>query len=282
MEPLIKFATRAGSLAVAAGVVSELCLYDVDGGRRAVIFDKISGIQKQVVGEGTHVRIPFLQEPIIMDIRARPRSIHSSTGTKDLQMVNISLRVLSRPQEEDLPEIYKTLGVDFDDRVLPSLGNEVLKAVVAQYNAEELLSKRAIISQQIRRDLIKRAAHFHLILDDVSITHLTFGREFAKAIEHKQVAQQEAERQSWVVAKSDQERKAAVIRAEGEAEAATLISNAIAKAGNGIIELRRIDTAKEVAGVVGRARNVTYIPGNNGSGSGSSGSNLLLGIGSDK
>lgn len=98
------------------------------------------------------------------------------------------------------------------------LGNEVLKAVVAQYNAEELLSKRAIISQQIRRDLIKRAAHFHLILDDVSITHLTFGREFAKAIEHKQVAQQEAERQSWVVAKSDQERKAAVIRAEGEAE----------------------------------------------------------------
>eukprot|EP00602_Paraphysomonas_sp_CaronLab_P004148 CAMPEP_0185025052 /NCGR_PEP_ID=MMETSP1103-20130426/8158_1 /TAXON_ID=36769 /ORGANISM="Paraphysomonas bandaiensis, Strain Caron Lab Isolate" /LENGTH=283 /DNA_ID=CAMNT_0027558165 /DNA_START=18 /DNA_END=869 /DNA_ORIENTATION=- len=283
MEPVINLAVRAGALAVGAGVFSELCLYDVDGGRRAVIFDKINGIQKQVVGEGTHIRIPFLQEPIIMDIRARPRSIHSSTGTKDLQMVNISLRVLSRPLEEELPEIYKTLGVDFDDRVLPSLGNEVLKAVVAQYNAEELLSKRAIISQQIRRDLIKRAAHFHLILDDVSITHLTFGREFAKAIEHKQVAQQEAERQSWVVAKSDQERKAAVIRAEGEAEAAKLISNAIAKAGNGIIELRRIDTAKEVAGVVSRARNVTYIPGNHGSGSsGSSGSNLLLGIGSDK
>jgi prohibitin 1 len=193
--------------------------------------------------------------------------------------VNISLRVLSRPLESELPEIYKTLGVDFDDRVLPSLGNEVLKAVVAKYNAEELLSKRATISQEIHHDLVKRAKQFHLILDDVSITHLTFGKEFAKAIENKQVAQQEAERQHWVVEKADQERKAAVIRAEGEAAAAELISQAIGKNGNGIIELRRIDTAKEVAAIVGKARNVTYIPGgNNGHDGSKSGPNLLLGL----
>ncbi len=91
-----------------------------------------------------------------------------------------------------------------------------------------------------------------------------------------QVAQQEAERQTWVVAKSDQERKAAIIRAEGEAEAARLISNAIIEAGDGIIELRRIDTAKEVAALVAKAPNVSYIPGGSGSGS-----NLLLGIGKD-
>lgn len=275
MEGLIKFATRAGVLAVGLGITTELCLYDVDGGRRAVIFDKVFGVQEKVVSEGTHFRIPILQEPIIMDIRTKPRTIHSSTGTKDLQMVNLSLRVLSRPQESKLPYIYSQLGIDFEDRVLPSIGNEVLKAVVAQYNAEELLSKRALISQQIRALLKERAEVFHLILDDVSITHLTFGREFAKAIENKQVAQQEAERQTWIVAKSDQERKAAVIRAEGEAEAARLISSAIAQAGNGIIELRRIDTAKEVAATIAKAPNVSYIPG------GASGSNLLLGIGKD-
>lgn len=262
------------------GFISETCLYDVDGGRRAVIFDKLNGgIQQLVIGEGTHFRIPFIQDPIILDVRSRPRTIHSATGTKDLQMVNISLRVLSRPLEEKLPSIYQNLGVDFDDRVLPSLGNEVLKSVVAQYNAEELLSKRAEISQQIRAGLIKRATAFNLILDDVSITHLTFGREFAKAIEQKQVAQQEAERQSWVVARSDQERKAAVIRAEGEAEAANLISDAIQKAGNGIIEIRRIDTAKEVAQTIARSRNVSYIPSTSGGGSGSSGTNLLLNLG---
>lgn len=87
--------------------------------------------------------------------------------------------------------------------------------MVAHYNAEELLSKREQVSIAIRVALVERAAKFNLILDDVSITHLTFGKEFAKAIEHKQVAQQEAETQTYVVAKADQERKAAIIRAEG-------------------------------------------------------------------
>ena len=189
--------------------------------------------------------------------------------------MNISLRVLSRPLEGKLPVIYQTLGTDFDERVLPSLGNEVLKAIVAQYNAEELLSKRELVSAGIRKALIERAAKFNLVLDDVAITHLTFGREFAKAIEHKQVAQQDAERQAYVVAKADQERKAAVIRAEGEAEAAELISKAISKAGNGLIEVRRIDTAKEVAAIVANNRNITFLP------SSDHGNNMLLGVGNN-
>lgn len=224
-----------------------------------------------------HLLIAFLpffpQVPVIMDIRSRPRSIHSVTGTKDLQMVNISLRVLSRPEEEKLPQIYRTLGTDFDERVLPSLGNEVLKAVVAQYNAEELLSKRALVSQGIRDSLVARAGKFGLILDDVSITHLTFGKEFSRAIENKQVAQQEAETQAYVVLKADQERKAAVIRAEGEAEAAELIAKAMNTAGTGLIEVRRIDTAKDVANILSHGKNVTYLPGGKG------GSNMLLNVG---
>ena len=173
--------------------------------------------------------------------------------------------------------IYKTLGTDFDDRVLPSLGNEVLKSVVAQYNAEELLSKRAAVSYEIRRALMERSAQFNLILDDVAITHLTFGKEFAKAIENKQVAQQEAETQAYVVAKADQERKAAIIRAEGEAEAAELISKAMNSAGTGMIEVRRIDTAKEVAAILSRGKNVTYLPNTD-----KGGANMLLSVGAGK
>jgi prohibitin 1 len=248
----------------------------VDAGQRAVIFDKFRGLQEIPVGEGTHFRIPFVQEVRMVDIRSRPRSISSVTGTKDLQMVNISLRVLSRPEETALAKILKTIGSDFDERVLPVIGNEVLKAVVAQHNAEELLSKRASVSKEIRDALIERAAKYDLILDDVAITHLTFGREFSKAIENKQVAQQEAETQAYVVMKSDQERKAAIIRAEGEAEAAELISKAMAHAGNGLIEVRRIDTAKEVAQLLSRSQNVTFLPGGGKNGEGS---NILLNVG---
>ena len=195
-------------------------------------------------------------------------------------MVNIALRILSRPKEQNLPEIYKTLGTDFDDRVLPSIGNEVLKSVVARYNAEELLSKRASVSKEIREELTKRAATFDLILDDVAITHLTFGKEFAKAIENKQVAQQEAETQGWHVARADQERKASIIRAEGEAEAAHLISRAMEAAGTGFIEVRRIDTAREVAGVLARSNNVTYLPSGSGGegGDGNKSPSLLLNV----
>lgn len=277
MDKVLKRLQLGGVVAAGVGIAYEYCLYDVDAGTRAVIFDRFRGISPSVPAEGTHFKWPW-QSPRFIDIRSRPRTINSSTGTKDLQMVNISLRVLSRPVVDKLPHIYQTLGPDFDELIFTNLGNEVLKAVVAQYNAEELLSKRALVSERIRATLVERASKFNLILDDVSITHLTFGREFAKAIENKQVAQQEAETQAYLVAKADQERKAAIIRAEGEAEAAELISKAMLSAGTGLIEVRRIDTAKDVAAILSKSRNVTYLPNTSGGGSGGGGANMLLGI----
>mmetsp|Transcript_12918 Transcript_12918/g.15541 ORF Transcript_12918/g.15541 Transcript_12918/m.15541 type:complete len:288 (-) Transcript_12918:201-1064(-) len=278
---LNRLGSMSGALAVGAFTVNS-CLYNVDGGERAVMFDTLrGGILPDVRGEGTHFMVPVIQRPIIMDIRTKPREIPSVTGTKDLQMVNIKLRVLWRPVEEELPRLYRELGVDFDERVLPSIGNEVLKAIVAQYNAEELLSKRAEVSDRIKQEMMKRAKMFHLKFDDVAITHLTFGVEFMRAIESKQVASQEAERQQWVVKKAEQERIAAVTRAEGEAEAATIITKAMEKTGNAIVEVRRIDAAKEIAAKLARGRNIVYLPGggsgtSGGAGGGSGGSNLLL------
>jgi len=274
MERLLTGVARLGAGVATVSFVGGNCLYNVEGGHRAVMFDQIRGVLPKATTEGTGFKIPVLQTPIIMDVRSRPREIKSVTGTKDLQMVNIYLRVLSRPREDKLPEIWQKLGTNFDDRVLPSVGNEVLKSVVAQYNADQLLSMREQISTQIRDTLTKRADTFNLILDDVSITHLVFGKEFTSAIEQKQVAQQEAERQTYIVAKAEQEKKAAVIRAEGEASAAQVISKALEECGSGLIEVRRIDAAKEVAETLSRARGVTYLP----SGGQGGGANMLLGL----
>lgn len=165
------------------------------------------------------------------------------------------------------------MGLDFDDRVLPSIGNEVLKAVVAQYNAEELLSKRQEVSNEIRKELIQRANHFNLTLDDVAITHLSFGPEYMRAVESKQVAQQDAERQVFILQKAEQEKIATVIRAEGQAKAAELTNAAMEGSGKGIIEVRRIDAAKTIAEKLARNRNVTYLPSG-----GAGGANMLIGI----
>ncbi|KAK9236635.1 band 7 family-domain-containing protein [Lipomyces kononenkoae] len=251
-------------LAVPAAIgvtVAQSAMYDVKGGSRAVIFDRFVGVRQDVVSEGTHFLIPWLQKAVIMDVRTTPRNISTTTGSKDLQMVSLTLRVLHRPVVQHLPLIYQNLGLDYDERVLPSIGNEVLKAIVAQFDAAELITQREIVSARIRDELVKRANEFNIALEDVSITHMTFGKEFTKAVEEKQIAQQDAERARFIVEKAEQERQAAVIRAEGEAEAAETISKALEKAGDGLLLIRRIEASKEIANTLAAAQNVTYIPG---------------------
>ncbi|BFG27059.1 prohibitin-3 mitochondrial [Prunus yedoensis var. nudiflora] len=257
---LTNLARAAFGLGAGATIVNS-ALYTVDGGQRAVLFDRFRGVIDDTVGEGTHFLIPWLQKPYIFDIRTRPHTFSSVSGTKDLQMVNLTLRVLSRPEVSRLPEIFKTLGLEYDEKVLPSIGNEVLKAVVAQFNADQLLTERPHVSALVRESLIRRAKDFNIVLDDVAITHLSYGMEFSRAVEQKQVAQQEAERSKFVVAKTEQERRAAIIRAQGESEAAKLISDATASAGLGLIELRRIEASREVAATLARSPNVSYLPG---------------------
>jgi regulator of protease activity HflC (stomatin/prohibitin superfamily) len=138
----------------------------------------------------------------------------------------------------------------------------------AQFDADQLLTQRESVSRSIRESLNARAAEFHIYLEDVSITHLMFSKEFTMAIESKQVAQQDAERSKFVVLKAEQERQAAIIRAEGESEAARLISSALRKAGTAVIDVRRIDAAKQIADVLSRSRNVVYVPGGGGAGAG--------------
>lgn len=221
--------------------------------------------------------------------------------------------------DNTLTELYRKFGVQYDERILPSIMNEVMKTTVAQYNAEELLTKREAVSasscrparappsavfhgvwysrrppwpkshicllacllahllcggqvsKDIRRGLEERAETFGLKLWDVSITALTFGNEFAKAIEQKQVAEQDAERAKFVVQRTEQEKLSKIIRAKAQAESASLIQEAM-KAGDGVIQLRKIEACKDIAETLAKSRNVVYVPG------GSNGSNILLGV----
>ncbi|KAF3991294.1 hypothetical protein FT663_02795 [Candidozyma haemuli var. vulneris] len=254
---------RISSLAIPAGLTFALVqasIYDVEGGKRAVIFDRLSGVQSKVIGEGTHFAIPWLQKPIIYDVRTKPKTIATTTGSKDLQNVSLTLRVLHRPEVLNLPKIYQTLGLDYDERVLPAIGNEILKSIVAQFDAAELITQREVVSARIRQELSRRANEFNIRLEDVSITHMTFGKEFTKAVEQKQIAQQDAERAKFLVDRAEQERKASVIRAEGEAEAADTVSKALAKAGDGLLKIRRLEASKEIAQTLSGSPSVSYLP----------------------
>lgn len=142
----------------------------VQGGEKAIVFNRIGGLSDKVVGEGTHLVVPWLQIPIIFNVRSRYEEFSSPTGSRgesadgpqnllalryhsashphissflvsaDLQTVQIKLRMLFKPDASRLPHIYSTIGQQYDKKVLPSIANEVLKSTVASGSRLSLMS----------------------------------------------------------------------------------------------------------------------------------------------
>mmetsp|Transcript_17486 Transcript_17486/g.47398 ORF Transcript_17486/g.47398 Transcript_17486/m.47398 type:complete len:295 (-) Transcript_17486:177-1061(-) len=243
-----------GTALLGGSVFVNNSLYTVDAGHLAIKFHRLTGVGSTTYREGVQFMLPWFERPITFDVRARPHTMTTLTGSGDLQMVNISVRSLVRPDPNQLPNIYRNLGMDFEEKVLPSIVNEVLKSVVAQYNASQLVVQRELVSRMIRQRLVERAKDFYILLDDVAITHLSFSPEYEKAIEAKQVAQQQAEQARFLVTKALEEKKRVIIHAEGEQQSAAMIGSAI-KANPGFLDLRRIQVAKEVAGNLSKSSN---------------------------
>jgi len=254
-------AGNAATALIAAGALGYGAfnsVYNVDGGHRAVVFNRLTGMKSTVYGEGLNFNIPWFEHPYIYDIRTRPCNLQTLTGSKDLQMVTIGVRLLHKPDPNKLVSIYQRLGMNYDERILPSIMNECAKAVVARYNANELLTKRDQVSADVRKELLERAAVFNVLLEDVAITHLSFSPEYSRAVEAKQVAQQEAERAKYIVIGAQQEKQTIITKAKGEAESATLIGQSVKK-NPGFMKLRRIDAARDIADIVSTSGNKVYL-----------------------
>jgi regulator of protease activity HflC (stomatin/prohibitin superfamily) len=150
------------------------CLYKVEPGFLAIKFDVLQGVLPKVHREGYHLLLPFIQRPIIYDCRMKNHVFVSVVGTKDLQIVQLKTRLISRPDSEHLPELYRLLGLNFEERVLYSIVYEICGSVISQYNASQLINQRDTISYLVKQKLQEKAKEFYIELDDVALVIYKF------------------------------------------------------------------------------------------------------------
>lgn len=177
------------------------------------------------LGEGLHFKVPLVSSIHLMSIQVQKSEETSEAATKDLQKIHATFALNWNLNPENVVDIYKNIGTETEiaERIIQPAVSEVLKAATAKMTAEEVLQKRIELKQNIDETLIKRLASYNVIVRDVSLVNLDFTGEFNKAVEAKQIAEQDAKKAEYVAMQATNDAKAAVNKAKGQAEA-TLIN----------------------------------------------------------
>ena len=191
-------------------------------------FNRLTGLSDKTYIEGFHLMIPFLEVPIKLRTKVKNYDIHVSTPNRDLQLVNLNARVVYRPDKTKLHKIYATLGNQYDKKVLNTVVAEIIRGIVAQFNAQQLISARDQVSNQIKFSLKQRAALYGVIIDEFAISNLSFSPQYQNAVERKQVAYQQALEAKFRVQQAKQKKKSIIIQAMADAAGIEQIGKEVA------------------------------------------------------
>jgi regulator of protease activity HflC (stomatin/prohibitin superfamily) len=182
---------------------------------------------------GIHLIIPYVNSVELIEIRTQKETANATAASKDLQIVTTEIALNFHIDPSQVDALYRNVGTNYKDRIIDPAMQESIKMVTAQFTAEELIKMRASVKAKVEDAIMKRLRAYNIIMDDqgLSITNFNFSNEFNAAIEAKQVAQQEAEKQRYVLAKAELERQTVITQAKGNAEAARLNAFALQAQG---------------------------------------------------
>lgn len=239
----------------------------VDAGERAVIFNRLTGIEKRQLSPGFNFLIPFVQKPIIYDVRNQTYTMSgiSTEGqylgddsiqalTSDGQPVGLELSVIYRIDDTNVWRLHEEIGPNYVEKILRPSIRESIRTVVSRYSVIELFSSnwidiarsrgfsqeqepkegqpvgRELVQLDMENTLRNKLGDKYIIVDTVLLRNVRFSEEYRQAIERKQVAQQEAERMKYVLEKSQKEKEQKIIIAEGDKQAAVIRAEGEAEA----------------------------------------------------
>jgi prohibitin 2 len=200
----------------------------IEAGTRGVLknFGQIIG----VLGEGLHFRAPFVSSVTVVDVKTQRYESNATAASRDLQIVSTQVVLNYRLDPTTVDTLVREIGLEFERRIVDPAVQEALKAATAQFTAEELITRRPEVSSAIRDVLESRLSARGILVESVAITDFNFSEEFTRAIEAKQVAEQDALRAQNELRRAQIEAQQQVARAEAEAKARLEVARAEAEA----------------------------------------------------
>lgn len=236
------------------GILSVAALFKpvalVRAGYRGVVFNKFHGVDtKRNLPEGMHFTIPFVESVVPMSVQVQKSTFTTAAASKDLQQVNTEVVINFHLDPDKAAKLYQEVGEDYISKLIEPSVQESIKAVTADYNATDLIAKRSTVKKEAQDVVTERLSKYHILVNDFSITDFKFSAEFEKAIEAKQVAEQEALQKNYELQKAKKDAEIAITQAEakktstitlaqGDAESQRLLRQTLTSE---LIELRRIE-----------------------------------------
>lgn len=213
----------------------------IQAGNRGVVL-QLGAVQDKVFDEGLHFKLPFIQSVIPMEVRVQKAESSQTSASRDLQTVSTTIAVNYHLDGNFANKLYQQVGIDYVGRIVDPAIAESLKAVTAQYTAEELISKRPEVSSKVKEVLNQKLSAYHILLDEINIREFNFSDEYNKAIEAKQVAEQQALKSKLDLERIKIEKEQEITKAQAQAEALRLQKQEVTPE---LIQLRQIEAQLE-------------------------------------
>jgi regulator of protease activity HflC (stomatin/prohibitin superfamily) len=206
----------------------------VPAGHRGVVL-WWGSVEKRVMGEGLNFKVPMAERVIKVDVRVQPHPFKEiDAASKEYQMVKLTGMMNFHIDPSYVNDLYQKVGLDFANKVIDPAFNDFVKEVVPIYQITEILPKREDIRKRAMTKLGENLARYHIIVDDIYFANIRFSPEYEKAVEAKQVAQQQVETQRQVLFQREIEAQQKVATAKGEAESISVVAQGQAKANEAL------------------------------------------------
>jgi prohibitin 2 len=231
---------RAKYIVIAVGVLvlAWNSIQSVGAGERGVVFSQFGGVKSVTLGEGLQFKLPFIETIIPVDVKIQKAETNSTASSRDLQTISAVIAVNYHVVPDAANQVYQSVGLNYRARVIDPAVQESMKAVAAQFTAEELITRRAVVSNQIQEFLADRLLVHNISVDEFSIVDFGFSNQFNLAIEAKQTAEQNALKAERDLDRVKIEAEQLITQATAEAESQRLQRATISV---NILQLRAIE-----------------------------------------